>query len=660
VNRSTTRSGPAAGTEARGAGGAPMLQRKCDCGTHASGGECPECQRKKVQRKRSGGAEEFEIPPIVHSVLRGPGAALDPATRASMESRFGHDFSDVRVHTDARAASSARAVDALAYTAGRDVVFGQGQYSPHSGSGRRLLAHELAHVVQQRGSSGSVGATGRPDASLERDADRAAERVASGAPAPSIGAAGRPILARQAVPAESSTKSSATRCQKKPTLGDLLKPLPIRIGQAPKEGSKVTRVESLGNDRKRVVLDSGQRYVVTRTPWTERGTGPVTRSSTRADIDRKETWVEIEWCRGSTEGKIRASVNVPEQAIALLRNAIANGGDLDAAWRQASITPTVTGSYRIGKLDLTASAEVTVGTDGEVKGGKGTVGVSKDVPGGRIGGEISGSGDSQGGAQVGVTLKIEWGAEPRKVPKCEKEWVRSGYRYSCEEERDVKPSKGVGERDVTTNDARAYNLFFEYARPDFREKDNAGALAALGVDLAGGFRVSSIEGWTSPEGSTGPGRGFEGNETLSQKRADAAKQRVEALCATGDCFESGAPTTGMGERMDVVDPETGKRVDAKGAKLEKHVDESFAEDAGETSVRTPELMDSLKKARSSRERARKIYPWLRRAIVRLRRSETKTESCTFDIPGTTETLGIGNCPAHIRDAAFPDGKKGKG
>lgn len=86
---------------------------------------------------------------MVSRVLASPGQPLDQAARVEMESRFGHDFSRVRVHTDARAAESVRAVDALAYTVGRDVVFAAGQYMPETGPGRGLLAHELAHVVQQ-------------------------------------------------------------------------------------------------------------------------------------------------------------------------------------------------------------------------------------------------------------------------------------------------------------------------------------------------------------------------------------------------------------------------------------------------------------------------------------------------------------------------------
>jgi hypothetical protein len=90
-----------------------------------------------------------EVPSIVHEVLRSPGQPLDDATRAYMEPRLGHDFSAVRVHTDAKAAESAQVVNALAYTVGRDVVFGAGRYAPQTSSGQRLTAHELTHVVQQ-------------------------------------------------------------------------------------------------------------------------------------------------------------------------------------------------------------------------------------------------------------------------------------------------------------------------------------------------------------------------------------------------------------------------------------------------------------------------------------------------------------------------------
>lgn len=132
-----------------------LLQRKCACGSHTmADGECEECKKKQLfQRKATDRNEASVVPPIAHEVLRTPGQPLDPSTRAFFEPCFGHDFSQVRVHTDAKAADSARAVNALAYTVGRDVVFGLGMYKPETALGKQLLTHELTHVLQQNGAS---------------------------------------------------------------------------------------------------------------------------------------------------------------------------------------------------------------------------------------------------------------------------------------------------------------------------------------------------------------------------------------------------------------------------------------------------------------------------------------------------------------------------
>jgi hypothetical protein len=93
-----------------------------------------------------------EVTPNIEArinAIRGGGQPLPGSTRAFFEPRFGQDFSQVRLHTDTRAAESARAVNARAFTTGRDVVFGAGQYAPGTSEGRRLMAHELVHVVQQ-------------------------------------------------------------------------------------------------------------------------------------------------------------------------------------------------------------------------------------------------------------------------------------------------------------------------------------------------------------------------------------------------------------------------------------------------------------------------------------------------------------------------------
>lgn len=173
------------------------LQRQCACGAKTPGlaPDCEDCRKKKlvggqaklvvgasddrfereadrvadqvlasqaraprdaapvqVQRVDAGGGESLaEAPDEVQRVIDAPGRGLDASTRDFFESRFGHDFSRVRVHDDAQASRSARAVAARAYTVGHDLVFAGGQYRPHSAAGRRLIAHELAHVLQQSG-----------------------------------------------------------------------------------------------------------------------------------------------------------------------------------------------------------------------------------------------------------------------------------------------------------------------------------------------------------------------------------------------------------------------------------------------------------------------------------------------------------------------------
>ena len=162
-----------------------LLQRKCACGQHmVAGSECEECRQKRegmMQRAAMSTTPVSSVPPIVHDVLSSPGQPLDSGTRVFMEPRFGHDFSQVRVHTDTRAAESARAVNALAYTVGRDVVFGAGQYALETSEGRGLMAHELTHVVQQ-GMWGSRRVQGKlevspSDDTYEREADVVAQQV---------------------------------------------------------------------------------------------------------------------------------------------------------------------------------------------------------------------------------------------------------------------------------------------------------------------------------------------------------------------------------------------------------------------------------------------------------------------------------------------------
>jgi hypothetical protein len=192
-----------------------ILQRQCEgCGQHTiSGGECGECGKKKIglQRKLTIGAsndpleleadriadrvmsaspnsvvnsappriQRFTVqttaqagmvaPASVDSVLSSPGSPLEPALQQDMGQRFGHDFSRVRVHTDAAAARSAQDVNANAYTVGHNIVFGERQLAPETNAGRRLIAHELTHVLQQLGTREIRNGHGSEKRSLSRN-----------------------------------------------------------------------------------------------------------------------------------------------------------------------------------------------------------------------------------------------------------------------------------------------------------------------------------------------------------------------------------------------------------------------------------------------------------------------------------------------------------
>jgi hypothetical protein len=169
-----------------------ILQRKCACGGKAGAdGKCEECKKKKlvqtklkigmsndpleqeadrvaakvlatpvqpaasaappqIQRYSGQSNEQAETAPAsVDQVLAGPGRPLDATLRQDMEQRFGHDFSKVRVHSGAAAEQSAMDVNANAYAVGHNIVFGAGQLASETSAGRRLIAHELTHVVQQ-------------------------------------------------------------------------------------------------------------------------------------------------------------------------------------------------------------------------------------------------------------------------------------------------------------------------------------------------------------------------------------------------------------------------------------------------------------------------------------------------------------------------------
>jgi hypothetical protein len=188
--------------------GAGVLQRKCACG-----GTCAHCQEEEnVRRKESKTAPSARsdlAPPIVHEVLRSLGQPLDAETRNHFEPRFGGDFSNVRIHTDGRAAESARAIHAEAYTMGNDVVFGRGRYAPGTTEGQRLIAHELTHVVQQGGAEKPSMSSSAPVVrEIELDTPNNPLELAAKSAEQNLGTRARPV---------SPARASMPRLQRSPS-----------------------------------------------------------------------------------------------------------------------------------------------------------------------------------------------------------------------------------------------------------------------------------------------------------------------------------------------------------------------------------------------------------------------------------------------------------
>jgi hypothetical protein len=189
-----------------------------------------------------------------------------------MEPRFGHDFSQVRIHTGGQADASARALDANANKVGRHIVFGHDRYSPHSPEGRRLLAHELTHVVQQGAWSGShapqqarrLGAAG--DA-LEADADRTADSVlrpAHAAIAPMRAAAGpSPLIQRDGPAKEKDTNPAAAKASGYPTAWQAAHAALAICNPKSIKSKDPTNILSSGNEYGGLIYKVGDEYFFT-------------------------------------------------------------------------------------------------------------------------------------------------------------------------------------------------------------------------------------------------------------------------------------------------------------------------------------------------------------------------------------------------------------
>ncbi len=473
-----------------------VLQRQCDCGTHVpGGGSCSACARKRLQRKPNGQVGGVDVPPSVHAVLGSAGHALDAQTRATLEPRLRSDFSAVRVHTDAAAAASARAVGALAYTVGRQIVFGAGRYDPGSKAGQRLLAHELAHTVQQDAHGAAVSPRleiGATDSAAELEADRAADRVVAGFTVPALRAAPGALLQRAPDPA----------------VGD---------GSEPDFDSPQQR----GGRARAAFLDAGRRgddkvrVAVTRYLCNCRGRN-VTRTRARGHL-QPGPGVTLEICNGRVTARVtgdvvpssvstgratvRGEVNVAPGAGGTgvrvgVEGEARNTGNEPQLGARADVRLQTPGGPAIG-----ARGEILRGTESGRTDTTVGVGVEVNVPGlgpVRIGAEGTNLQDQRRGGQLVIGGPLPGQAVSNQV--CRE--CKCPLVYECVE--DVPPRDYEETVTFDVEDRGRLRYYFSLdTNQDTRDPvlrgESTRMLDEVARRVAAGARIVSVTGYASPE-----------------------------------------------------------------------------------------------------------------------------------------------------------------
>jgi len=239
--------------------------------------------------------------------------------------------------------------------------------------------------------------------------------------------------------------------------------------------------------------------------------------------------------------------------------------------------------------------------------------------------------------------------------------------FECQEERLIPARDEERTREVDRREERQVYLYFIYSTPRLDAQRSAAPLAQLRTYLSEGYRVASVHGFTSPEGTQGPSRNFEGNIELSRERAREAVNQARQACTdpSGNCFEN-ADTTGVGQSelytLEEVDAngqvrEVGGTPRAEAAQAD-YAAQQFSTSEAEAPHRTPDVERRLERARTSQQRAAIVYPLLRRAAINLARTRRVTETYMHHIPEFTQTRYVeGGCPTRILNAAFPPSER---
>jgi outer membrane protein OmpA-like peptidoglycan-associated protein len=528
---------------------ATFIQRKC--------AHCEEEEKARlkpldsfIQKKgNEGGGTAGEAVSQQINASRGNGSTMDAPVKSFMESRFGTDFSGVKIHTGSDAVQLSRELNAQAFTVGSDIYFNEGKYSPGSDSGKHLLAHELTHTVQQ-GGNGII--------------------------------------------------------QKKP--------------------ATVTG-EDVAED-----TEDGVTYVVKRDRVATTKT-KYPSPSFSADIDKKNVSITLKVCRGKTRVDTTLGANIPEAAQDTAQKvveAVVSGGDVEGILRNAAAKPFIEMVIaQSGSMKLTARGEITVSSKG-VTGGGGSLGV--DFDGGRF--DISGQGDDKGWSVTG-NLKIPLGSKPEKFD-CKTTSVEFRTTYTCQQKNPDRVAEKT--RTVPLTDTLNKTVYFNHAQHNADIDKNKIVFAEVQALLGQGYRLTQIQGFTSPEGPVGSrkGRSFEGNQILAQERADAVLKKITKMCAKEDtaCATDAITSVmplGKGELYSLPDDKDG--LDSEAYMATELKDDAQKEAFGKLTPLQQEQM---------------AYPLLRRTIVVLEKKTTAIEkySETTSVPNSDVA-----CPAAVIEAA---------
>jgi hypothetical protein len=471
-----------------------VLRRKCSACESSRDESADEESEGVVRRAPDASAPQHDVTgvPVDRGLLASPGQPLGNDVRALLEPGFGRSLADVRVRADAAAARAADALHARAFTIGSSIWFGAGEYRPDTGDGQRLLAHEVAHTVQQSGAPGASGASGTSGASGSSGAPAAAQAKLT------VGRADDPAERAADVAADTVLRGERSAL---PTGGAMM------VRRQPKGGAPDCTATAI--DARTATVKCGDReFRVTATPVTERR--PATRISATPDIDATDISLDVSICRGGTEVRIKPSVNLPAALRTAIGNAISSGsiGNVTVKPR-ASITWLQSRQFDVS---LTGGPDVDVGT-GRVSGG--TIGGAVDTGDVKFGGNVILGPD---GKPIGGGITIGSSTKPKAVD-CHDEHVV--LQLSCESVKRTPGTPAVPPTAPQPVDEQL-EIFFEYMSTKIREGESP-SQGRLDELSAQGAHVVSIDGFASPEGPRQRGPGFIGNNRLSADRATTAE-----------------------------------------------------------------------------------------------------------------------------------------